>query len=168
MIFFHFCSFGTYSSASLFYQTLSGKSVLFPALENSGLMKRSCCTLSCRVRYFTENKNFRVSPMCAVALFARCRLCLVFVVLGQSGATLRLSSISKGVCQRLSSTELQGSLPVLSFRKFFLVGEAFNPTSCLPPAHCWSFSLNDVSFPLPWAGVSLEWCWPWSGHFLYC
>ena len=73
----------------------------------------------------------------AMAVLSCCGQGLVLVLLvGQSGA-LALSQFRPSICQRCSSTELQGAFLVLFPEKLSLVGQACSQTRCLSPAHCW-------------------------------
>ena len=71
----------------------------------------------------------------AVDLFAFYGQGLIPVLLvGQSGATLGLSSLRLGIGQSYSHTELQGTLPMLSQRSFhWWVGLPFCSDVCLSP-----------------------------------
>lgn len=89
-----------------------------------------------------------------MALFACYGQSLVPVLLvGHYGDTLRLSCDRPGICQRYSSTELQGAFPVLSAEKLLLVGGTFSGARYLPLAQCWSGSQTGVCGYLPLSPV---------------
>ena len=130
-----------------------------------GLMKkRSCSALPWYVPCSPEPDTSGVSPTCvacapttvaqlclssvqssAIALFACCGECLVPVLLvGQSGASLRLSCTRPGICQSCCSTKPQYTFFVLSPEKLSLIGRACSQARCLPTAHCWGYSQTGV------------------------
>ena len=86
----------------------------------------------------------------AMALFDYCEQSLV-PLLVPVWVHLGLELSQTRICQRCSSTELQGSFPVLSTEKLSLVGRACNQTKCLPPVNCCGHSLTGMwlSSPLP-------------------
>lgn len=82
--------------------------------------------------------------------FSCCGQCFVSVVLAdQSGAAVYLSLIRSGVCQKCSSTKLQGTFPVSFPERLSLMGRACDQTSCLPLTPCWGCSLTSLCSYLP-------------------
>ena len=71
--------------------------------------------------------HFCLQSSSTMALFA-CWPNLVLILV-QSVAALGLSSVRPGVCQRCSSSKLQGVFPMLSPREAFLVGRACSQTN---------------------------------------
>ena len=97
----------------------------------------------------------------AVALFACCGQCLILTVLvSQTEDTLDLNGVRPGICQRCSSTKLQGTFTVLSPEKLSVVGRACSQTSCPPPAHCWGLHRTCVCVYLSHS--------PDAGHYRGC